>query len=271
MPTPNAGYPLTSHERALTHPEDTADPRWRGLYRAGGAAALVMVALILVQVTVYVAWPPPAFDGPVLPWFELLQDNRLLGLLSLDLLYLIDSALLAVMYLALYVALRQTSESAMLVGTVLGLVGIAAYYASNTAFEMLYLSNQYAAAATDAQRAVFLAAGQAELAAYRGTAFDAYYVLNDITLLVIAAVMLRSHIFSRVTAYAGLLAGVLMAVPSSAGTVGTYMALASLLPWVVFSVLVARRLFQLARNISTGEAGQDLKGSDPHQTPSISG
>jgi hypothetical protein len=145
-----------------------------------------MVALILVQIIVYVAWPPPAFDGPVLPWFELLQDNRLLGLLSLDLLYLVDTALLVVMYLALYVALRRTSESAMLVGTVLGLVGVAAYYASNTAFEMLYLSNQYVAATTEAQRATFLAVPlKAALAAFRGTAFDVYYVLNDIALLVI--------------------------------------------------------------------------------------
>ena len=126
-------------------------------------------------------------------------------------------------------------------------MGIAAYYASNTAFEMLYLSNQYAAAATEAERATFLAAGEAALAAYRGTAFDAYYVLNDIILLVIAAVMLRSHIFSRATAYSGLIAGALMVVPSSAGTLGMYMALASLLPWLVFSVLVARRLFQLGR------------------------
>lgn len=257
MPKSTDIYPSTSYERALTHPDDTADPPWRGLYRAGGAAALVMVALILVQVIVYVAWPPPAFDGPVLPWFELLQDNRLLGLLSLDLLYLVDSTLLAVMYLALYVALRRTGESAMLVGTVLGLVGIAAYYASNTAFEMLYLSNQYAAATTDAQRATFLAAGQAMLAAYRGTAFDVYYVLNDVTLLVIAAVMLRSHTFSRVTAYAGLIAGALMAVPSSAGTLGAYMALASLLPWVVFSVLVARRLFYLGQGVSKAAANRD--------------
>lgn len=44
---------------------------------------------------------------------------------------------------------------------------------------MLYLSNQYAAATTEAQRDLFLAAGEAALAAYRGTAFDVYYVLND--------------------------------------------------------------------------------------------
>jgi hypothetical protein len=47
-----------------------------------------------------------------------------------------------------------------------------------TAFDVLSLSNQYAAAATDAQRSMFLAAGQAMLAIYQGSAFDVYYVLN---------------------------------------------------------------------------------------------
>ena len=103
---------------------------------------------------------------------------------------------------------------------------------------------------TEAERAAFLAAGQAVLAAYRCTAFDVYYVLNDITLLVSAAVMLRSHIFSRMTAYVGLIAGALMSVPSNVGTLGTYLALASLLPWAVFSVLIARRLFQLGQGTS---------------------
>ncbi len=240
-------YAATSHKRALSRPDDSVDSRWQGLYKTGGAATLAMVAFILVQVTVYVVWPPPAFEGSALPWFELLQDNRLLGLLSLDLLYLIDTALLVLMYLALYVALRRSGESAMLIGIVIGLVGVAAYYASNTAFEMLFLSNQYAGAATEAEQTLLLAAGEAALVAYRGSAFNVYYVLNDIALLLIAGVMFKSPLFSRATAYTGLIAGVLMAVPSSVGTVGTYFALASLLPWVIFSVLVGRRLIQLGR------------------------
>jgi len=59
--------------------------------------------------------------------------------------------------------------------------------------------------------------------------------------------MLRSGVFSKATAYAGLLAGVLMIVPSTAGTLGLIFSLASLVPWAMFAVLVARRLFQLGR------------------------
>jgi hypothetical protein len=45
-----------------------------------------------------------------------------------------------------------------------GFVGIAVYFASNQAFSMLSLSDQYAAATTDAQRSMLLSAGEALLA-----------------------------------------------------------------------------------------------------------
>jgi hypothetical protein len=120
---------------------------------------------------------------------------------------------------------------------------------------MLSLAGQYGTATSDLQRTVMLAAGQAMLAIYQGTAFDVYYVLNAAALLVMAGVMLRSPLFSRRDAGVGLAAGVLMVIPSTAGTVGLIFAIASLLPWAVFSVLVARRLFKLARTAESRVAG----------------
>jgi hypothetical protein len=130
---------------------------------------------------------------------------------------------------------------------VFGLVGLAAYFSSNTGFEMLALSNSHASAATEAERAAFLAAGEAMLVTYTGTAFDVYYIFNAIAVAIFAVVMLNSGIFSKTTAYAGLLAAAFMAIPSTAGTLGMIFAFASLVPWTMFSVLVARRLLQLAR------------------------
>ena len=135
----------------------------------------------------------------------------------------------------------------MLIAVVFGIAGIAAYFASNTAFEMLSLSNQYAAATTEAQRASLLTAGQVMLERYKGTAFDIYYVLNTIVLFIFFPVMLRSKLFGKTTAYFGLAAGVLMLVPSSAGTLGLYFSLASLVPWAVWLVLVGRKLLQFGK------------------------
>lgn len=207
-------------------------------------AALLSVALIPVQVAVFITWPPPS---AVADWFALFQRSWLLGLLSLDLLYLLNNALLVLIYLGLYAALRQGDDSWLVVALALGFIGIAAYYASNVSFEMLTLSNHYAGAATEAQRNTLSAAGHAMLATYTGTAFDVYYVLNAVALLIIAATMLRSGALGRAAAYSGLLAAILMAIPSSAGEIGKVFALASLLPWIVFCILIAQRMLRLTR------------------------
>ena len=238
---------MTASTLIQTHREkaaETEDSRWKGLFLAGGVAAFSMLVLMIAQIIVYIVWPPPT---TVVGYFSLFQKSWLLGLLSLDLLYIVDSVLLILIYLAVYFVLRKAGESSMLIALVLGIVGVAAYFASNTAFEMLSLSNQYAAAATEAQRATLLTVGQVMLETYKGTAFDIYYVLNTIVLFIFSPVMLRSRLFSNATAYLGFLAGILMVIPSSAGTLGLYFSLASLLPWAIWLVLVGQRLLQLGQ------------------------
>jgi hypothetical protein len=226
---------------------ETTDPRWGWLYKLGGAAALIMVVMIPIQIVVFIASPPPS---TVADYFTLFQSNRLLGLLDLDLLLIVDNVLAIALYLALYIALRRASESFMAIATVLGLISIVLYIASREAtFTMLSLSNQYAAATTDAQRAMFLAAGQAMLAIYNGAAFHVSYVLGAAALLIISVVMLRSDVFSKATAYLGIVANVLafgLYVPS----IGIFISIFSVVFLWIWNILLARRLFQLGRNIS---------------------
>ena len=109
---------------------------------------------------------------------------------------------------------------------------------------MLSLSSQYATSTTDVERSLFLAAGQAMLVSWQGTAFDVSYILSALATLIVSAVMLRSHLFSKVTGYAGLSAGVLMLVPPTAGWIGVVLSLLSLLPLIVWLSLIARRLLR---------------------------
>lgn len=229
---------------------DTAldDSRWMGLYKVGGWAGIVMILIIPIQAARYMVFPPPS---TVIGYFTLFHANWLVGLLDLDLLLVIDNLLLILIYLALYAALKRANESLMAIGLVLSLIGIAAYFPSNTAFEMLSLSNQYAAATSEAQRNALLGAGQAILAIYAGTAFNVYYVLNAIALLIFGIVMLRSNTFSKTHSYFGIAAGALMIIPSTAGTIGIVFSMLSLVPWTVWLILFVRRLFQLARTSSS--------------------
>jgi hypothetical protein len=224
---------------------ETAECRWHWLYTIGGAAALLSAVFIPIQVIVFIVWPPP-LGGTVADWFTLYQNNRLVGLIDLDLLLVVDNVLLVPILLALYIVLRRASESVMAIATALGLLGIAMFIASNPAFEMLALSNQYAAATTDAQRSIFLAAGQALLATWQGTAFQVAYVLGSVAGIAIGMVMLRSSSFGKVTASMGILAnavGLGLYLPM----IGVYIAVFSVVFLEVWYILVARTLFQLGR------------------------
>lgn len=221
---------------------ETADCNWRSLYKVGGAAALIIAVFVPIQITILVAWPPPS---TVIGWFTLFQSNKLLGLLDMDLLLIVDQILFGLIFLALYIALRRASQSFMAIALTAGLVAIAAYLASTVAFNMLSLSDQYAAATTEAERSMFLAAGQVMLSIWTGTAFDISFVLEGIAFLIISAVMPRSALFGKVTASVGILLGVMSLLPPTAGAIGLLFALGSLLPLEIWLILIARRLFQL--------------------------
>jgi hypothetical protein len=215
---------------------------WRSLYRVGAIAAFTSVALIPIQIVFYILTPPPA---TVAGWFALLQARPLAGLVAMDLLYLANNVAMMLLYLALFAALFRAAPSLMTIALALGLVGMAAYFASNPMFEMLDLAQQHAAAGTAGERDLLLAAGHATLARMTGTAFDAYYVLSAIALLLIGVAVLRTGTFSRAAGLTGLIGGIAMLVPSSAGTLGLIFAFASLVPWAAFAILVGLHLLHL--------------------------
>ena len=114
--------PLPAGTPSPHDPEST----WAPLYRTGAAAALTILALMPVQIVIWVVWPPPS---TVEGFFDLFQRNWLLGLLALDLLYMPTNALMLPLLLALCVALRRASPSAMVIALTLGLVSITIYFA----------------------------------------------------------------------------------------------------------------------------------------------
>ena len=222
----------------------TADSSWKSLYKIAGIAALLMAIFIPVQIIVFILWPPPE---TTLGWFELFRNKPFIGLLDLDLLLIVDQILVGIIMIALYYLLRKANPSLMAIALLLAVLGIAAYFASTAAFEMLTISNKFHAARTMLEKSMYESAGQAVLAAWQGTAFNFGYVMEGIGLLLTAIVMLKSRIFGKFTAWVGIVVGVMALLPPTAGTVGMIFALGSLVPLEIWDILVARRLFQLSR------------------------
>jgi hypothetical protein len=239
---------------------------WKPLYLTGAIAALLAVfvfrrnlgaELSLLASFGLVHGIPAAPPATASGWFDLFHANRLAALTNLNLFDLFEYTLLGLVFLALWAALRGASPSAMLVATTAGLVGIAVYFASNQSLAMLALSERYAAAASDAQRSAYLAAGEALLAANNpaslvqgaGVFISLFLVL--LAGLIISAVMLRSAAFGKATASFGMLAN---------GIGLCYFVTLAFLPaiyWlphpisapfrVVWYFLIALKLFKLAK------------------------
>ena len=194
--------------------EKSSNTDFDSLYRIGGIAALVAGVIfrrnIAAEIGLFIDRIPPT---TVEDWFTLLHGNRLLGLAYLNIFDVVNYILVSLMFLALYVVLRRVNQSFMAIAVALGLLGIAVYFASNTAFSMLSLSDQYATAETETQKAMLLSAGEAMLAINRFSSPGAYPGTGGlISLFLIAAagmitsvVMLRSDEFNRATPYTGIL------------------------------------------------------------------
>ena len=227
---------------------DTATVRqdvqlFRGLVVTGAWCAFAAVVMIVVEIARFLIWPPPPTAAG---FFDLLLDNPVLGLVSLDLLFIVSSTLTYLVHLALAVVLWRVSRSAVVIALAFGVVGTAAFMSSIRPVEMLTLAHAYADADA-AGRTALSATGDGMLATWTGTGYDVYYYCGFVTLLIVAVLMLRSTVFTRATAVWGLVAAVLMAVPANFGQVGLAFAVLSLVPWSVFALLVGRRLLQLAR------------------------
>jgi hypothetical protein len=226
---------------------------WTTLYRIGAIAALTAAILfrrnIGAEVSLFTGME--AIPTSAAEWFHLLQTNPFVGLSFLAVFDLVNYFLVGLVFLALAVRLWPLNKSLTAMALASGLVGIAVSFASNVSFAMMSISQQYAAATDEAQRATLLAAGQLLLAMtgamanFPGTGTYMSYLLIALAELAFAILLLPGH---RVTAIAGLLAAgcdlaYCLTFALSPGLQVLFMAFGGAF-WMLWHLLAARLLFK---------------------------
>ncbi|MFW6275881.1 MAG: DUF4386 family protein, partial [bacterium] len=187
------------------------------------------------QIACFIIWPHPT---NIEDWFSLFNNNLIIGLISFDFLYMLSMIASIFLYIALYFALVEQHKTLSLFAVIIGLIGLTIYFPSNTSIEMLSISKQYFNAQSDSAKELLVASGQTLYSIWKGTSYSVYYVLNGIALILFFLAMIKDNKFRKSTSYIGLTAGFLMTVPATAGLIGMTMALLSLIPWSIFSILV---------------------------------
>ena len=233
----------------------TGNQSWKSLYRIGAVAPLITLAFYLTQLFAII-FSKDKYPTTPEEWFNLFGRNKILGLILLNALDVFSIAILGLMFLALYIALRGQNPSYMVIAAFFAFLGIGIFVSSRTEMvaATLTLSEQYATATTEAPRSQVLAAGQAVSALSRATPETIGFLFMAVAGLISSLVALQAGAFGKALAYVGILAGVitfanqlcLILAPAIAGFL---LPLNGLL-WLVWWLLVSRELYKLSNHPS---------------------
>ena len=238
-------------------PTANQETEWNKIYLSGGAAAVgaVLIGILEMLITFLPGGNVP--HETVLDWFRLFQENWFMGLRNLGLLNILLNILAIFTYFALYAAHRRDAQRPYAaLAMIISFIGIGVFFATNRAFPMHHLSMQYAAATTDAQRAALEAAGLSMLSVGQSHTPGTFlgFFLVEIAGISISIVMLRSKIFSKTTAFLGMLGfgsllifEIFSSFISGLSSAAMVFAVVSGLFTMAWYILTARRLFELAR------------------------
>jgi hypothetical protein len=174
------------------------------LARLGAVSSLLLLlySLSTLLVVGLIGGPPETINE----CYAMLAQNRLHGLLRLDVLTVFAMPLYFVLFYALFRALRPVHVDLALLATAFVFIGVTLFLAAPSVFSFVRLSDQYALATAEPERLRLLAAGEALLATdiWHGTGPQLGGLLTQTGALVISFLMLKSAVFAKLTAYTGI-------------------------------------------------------------------
>lgn len=174
-------------------------------FRLGAYGTLAAALLIIFSVIGYFIWPYQGTGASTQEIFQLLQQDLFGGLIALDFPFLVIDLIIVVPLLVLYTALKKVNPHFALLALILGLMAALTLIYARPFVELVSLSNRYTAAGNQAEKDIYLAAGESLLVLWDGTAWMVTTVFNGISGLISSLLMLQSHIFKKGTSYLGII------------------------------------------------------------------
>ncbi len=222
---------------------------WRSLWRLGGAAAFAVLALYIIEFFTFFGMPKD-IEG----WFALFQRSRLLGLFHINALDVVSVSLLSLIFLALHDLLKKNSTALVTASTAFALLGVGVFVTTRSIMTSatLVLSERFAAAVTDMQRAQILAAGEAVQALGQATPQTIGFFFMAVGVIISSAAALKSRSpLGRVAAVLGICAGFFnlvddLCIVAAPQVAGVALAVSGVF-WAAWWVAVGVRLLALGR------------------------
>jgi hypothetical protein len=185
---------------------ETGKPTWRSLYLIAGIGSIAFVLLLITALVVDFIAPPPVHGGA--ETLEFIAANKVPYVLE-QVLWILPNVLAVLVFVALFIAMSPINKSLALIGALLGTLSWAMFLAipvtSRGSLTLVYLSDQYMAAAAP-ERDRFAIAAEAIVAENNTPAIVA--VLSAAGILLISVVMTQG-VMPRAIGWIGVATGAL--------------------------------------------------------------
>ena len=224
----------------------TQKSRWKEIYTIAAIAAILSEIVLMIGIATVFIYPYAPGNISTESIFLLLQNDKLGGLISLDFHLVLGNLLGILLFLALYVSLKQVNKSYALIALVLGLIAHVLIIPARPISELFSLSGLYATASTEVAKSQYLAAGEVLLSQFNGTGWFMNTFLGGFSLLISSLLMLRSSVFSKPTAYLGIITNAAVCLFFIPG-IGMLFLFLSLPGYMIWYVQLTRRFLKLAQ------------------------
>ena len=225
------------------------EKRFKILFLLGGIAPIITMLLYLSQL-IFISWKE--YPASVIEWLDLFTESKLLALFYLNSLDMISIGVLGIMFLALHHVLKDTDTSLITIATPFALLGIAVFIVPRSLLLSIGpLADQYAVAASAAEKTEILAAGRALSAVGIPTINTAGFLILSFAAFLTSLVMIRSEAFFSLTGWIGI-AGFVFTVFGDLSRLvlpswSTLLLVITGFIWIFWWILLARRLILMAK------------------------
>jgi hypothetical protein len=168
----------------------------KAIYGLGGWVSMILIAYCVSTflILMLLGSPPESIEE----CYSLLNENKLHGLLRLDILTVFAMPLYYLLFYSIYLALKNTNHEFVTLSVILTFTGLTLFLSCTSVFSYLILSEKYASAINDSERSQILAAGEAIFSSdmWRGTGAFIGGLLLQTGGLLFSVAMLKGHVFS---------------------------------------------------------------------------
>ncbi len=182
---------------------------WKTMFKVGGIAAFLQLVSILLLVLLPII-ANITIDKPTttLEYFTLYNNEPFKAFLVNDYLTIILLFLYLFTFYAIFGAMRKTTLAYSIFAMILTFIAVICTFTTHSGFSLMHLSGQYASTVNEAERMMYLSAGEAVMASgmWVHTAGFIGGILLQGSGVLISIVMIRSKQFGILTAISGIIA-----------------------------------------------------------------